>query len=110
SMKLWVLDWELEDRPPADWDDGAKPYLETFLTLHTPYVTEAPKLFSLNRKAPPPLSRRGTPDWTADDFDELLHTLGCAGFGWLRPEAVHRRLRQMAAEWEEPPGAPWAEE
>jgi hypothetical protein len=40
---LWVLDWELEDRQPVDWDDGALPYLEAFLTLRTPYAGGLPE-------------------------------------------------------------------
>ena len=42
------------------------------------------------------LTRRGRPLWTTEDFEELLYTLGCAGYGWLRPQAVREALRQMA--------------
>src|SRR5262249_44709187 len=38
TFKMWVLDWELEDKQPADWDEGARPYLETFLTVQTPHA------------------------------------------------------------------------
>src|SRR5262249_44778870 len=38
TLKLWILDWELEDKQPADWDEGARPYLETFLRMQTPYT------------------------------------------------------------------------
>jgi len=38
ECKLWVLDWELEDKLSTDWDQGARVYLEAFLTLHTPYA------------------------------------------------------------------------
>ena len=41
-LRLWILDWELADTPPADWDEGARPYLEVFLSLHTPYTTPSP--------------------------------------------------------------------
>ncbi|NEO58281.1 MAG: hypothetical protein F6K54_37680 [Okeania sp. SIO3B5] len=45
SMKLWVLDWELAERIPTKWDDGAMVYLETFLIQHTPYaITLPPRL------------------------------------------------------------------
>src|SRR5262249_44066213 len=30
TLKVWVLDWELEENRPADWDEGARPYLESF--------------------------------------------------------------------------------
>ncbi len=38
TLRLWILDWELADAAPADWDEGARPYLEMFLSLHTPYA------------------------------------------------------------------------
>ena len=44
------------------------------------------------------LTRQGRPRWTEKDFDALLYALGCAGFGWLRPEGVRRRLEQRARE------------
>jgi WD40 repeat protein len=85
TLGLWFLDWELEERDPADWDEGARPYLEIFLTLHTPYTSDG-------------FTRRGKPVWSETDFQQLLHTLGCAGYGWLRPEGVRRKLEEMARE------------
>jgi hypothetical protein len=38
------------------------------------------------------------PTWSEEDFQRLLHTLGCAGYGWLRPEGVRRKLEEMALE------------
>jgi WD40 repeat protein len=122
TLKLWVLDWELEDRPPEDWDEGARPYLEAFLALHTPYAGPPPRgrkrtvkellhlpLTRLFASAPTEaeitqaLTRRGSPCWGEEDFRGLLFTLGCAGYGWLRPEGVRRELEQMALDWEGPP-------
>ena len=40
TIRLWFLDWELDDREPADWDAAARPYLQNFLTLHTPPQAE----------------------------------------------------------------------
>jgi WD40 repeat protein len=82
TLQLWELDWEFEPTQPADWHEGARPFLNAFLTLHTPYVDG--------------MVRRGTPTWTEDDFRRLLDKLGCAGYGWLRPEGVHRELEKMA--------------
>jgi WD40 repeat protein/serine/threonine protein kinase len=115
TLKLWVFDWELADRQPADWDDGARPYLETFLAIHTPYAAEGTRdrkrsvkeimhsaLSRLFKPAPTEeelaesLTRRGPPRYTEKDFRALLHLLGCAGYGWLRPEGVRARLKQMA--------------
>jgi hypothetical protein len=53
------------------------------------------------------LTRRGKPIWTDDDFKQLLHTLACAGYGWLRPEGVRKKLEEMTANWQGPPPLPW---
>jgi len=89
TLRRWELDWEFELNQPADWDKGARPWLAAFLTIHTPYANG--------------LARRGKPTWTEDDFCRLLDKLGCAGFGWLRPEGVRRELEKMAANWQGPP-------
>jgi WD40 repeat protein len=85
TLRLWELDWEWEFPDPADWDEGARPYLDIFLTLHTPY-------------GPDGLSRVGKPQWTEEDFQKLLQELGYRGYGWLRPEGVRRELEKMAKE------------
>ena len=82
---LWFLDWDYDFPAPADWDEGARPYLDIFLTLHTPY-------------GPDGLSRVGKPQWTEEDFQKLLQELGYRGYGWLRPEGVRRELEKMAKE------------
>jgi len=89
TLRLWELDWEFEPNQPADWDEGARHFLTTFLTLHTPYADG--------------MVRRGKPPWTEEDFRRLLDRLGCAGFGWLRPEGFRRELEKMAAAWQGPP-------
>ncbi|TVQ59901.1 MAG: hypothetical protein EA366_04220, partial [Spirulina sp. DLM2.Bin59] len=38
--KLWALDWQLAEQPGVGWDEGARPYLETFLNRQTPYQAE----------------------------------------------------------------------
>jgi predicted Zn finger-like uncharacterized protein len=122
TLKLWALDWELEANHPAEWDEGARPYLETFLTLHTPYAAALPKagrrtvaeianspltrLFKFsptNAEIARALTRSGRPVWNDEDFEELLYLLGCAGYGWLRSEGVRRKLEQMARKWNAPP-------
>jgi WD40 repeat protein/serine/threonine protein kinase len=103
TLQAWVLDWELEDAGTADWDAAARPYLEAFLTLHTPYAGPLPKLWPTHRAVTRALTRQGEPAWSKDDFRDLLYTLGCAGFGCLQPERVRRELAKMAATWE---GAP----
>jgi WD40 repeat protein len=99
TLILWNLDWELEDRLPADWDEGARPYLESFLTLHTPYAAPLPTdREPTEAEITLTLTRSGTPTWTEEDFQNLLYTLGCAGYGWLRPEGVRQQLRQFSFE------------
>src|SRR5262249_17327769 len=81
TLRLWELDWEFEQNQPADWDEGARPFLNAFLILHTPSGDD--------------LVRRGKPNWTEDDFRCLLDKLGCAGYGWLRPEGIRSELEKM---------------
>jgi WD40 repeat protein/serine/threonine protein kinase len=98
TIRIWNLDWELEDKLPANWEEGARPYIENFLTLHTPYAANFPTDCDLPEKeVTMALTRFGTPIWTEEDFQKLLYTLGCAGYGWLRPEGVRQQLEAMAA-------------
>jgi len=89
TLRLWELDWVFEPNQPADWDEGSRHFLTTFLTLHSP------------RRAS--WFRRAKPSWAEDDFRRLLDTLGCAGYGWLRPDGVRRELEKMAAAWQGQP-------
>ncbi|MDD3337082.1 MAG: tetratricopeptide repeat protein, partial [Eubacteriales bacterium] len=60
----------------ADWDEGARPYLEIFLTLH--------------------------PAWTEANFGGLIAELKNRGYGWLRPEGVRAKLKEIAGKEEIP--------
>jgi WD40 repeat protein/serine/threonine protein kinase len=100
DLTLWNLDWNLEDRLPADWDEKARPYLENFLVLHTPYAGTLPiDRDPTEKEVTLALTRRGTLTWTEEDFQKLLYTLGCAGYGWLRPEGVRQQLETMVASY-----------
>ena len=92
-LKLWFFDWDLGDRDLTDWDEGARPWLDSFLTLRSEGKGRVFRTWS-------------TPEWTQNDFEQLLHTLQCAGYGYLRPEGVRRKLEEMAAEWKGPPPLP----
>jgi WD40 repeat protein len=74
TMRIWALDWNYEFPTPADWDEGALSYLQIFLSRETGTTTPA-----------------------GVELDELLGTLARAGYGWLRPEGVRRRLQALAA-------------
>ncbi|NET06267.1 MAG: protein kinase [Symploca sp. SIO2B6] len=96
TCKLWVLDWELEDRASADWDEGARVYLETFLSLHKPALATLPDNREPDQaEVTSALSRQGTPSWTEVDFNNLMYTLSCAGYGWLQHSRVRQQLQAM---------------
>jgi WD40 repeat protein len=97
TVQLWELDWECEFPSPADWDEGARPYLESFLNLHTPYAAElrqdhAPSEEEVRLS----LLHRGKPSWNEKEFDSLIRQLQYAGYGWLRPEGVRKKLEEIA--------------
>jgi len=99
TVKLFFIDRELDDYNPADWDEGAKPYLDTFLTLHTPYRGQLPKDHEpMEEEIQLALIREGKPTWTETDFQQLLNELRYCGYGWLRPEGVRQKLKEMAKE------------
>ncbi len=107
SLKLRELHWELEIHEPADWDEGAWPYLETFLTLHTPYAGALPRDRNPSeQEIQQALTHYGRPCWIEQDFQKLIRQLQYAGYGWLRPEGVRRKLEEMTASWEGPPPLP----
>ena len=100
SVSLWFLDWELEENDPADWDEGARPYLESFLHAHRPYGDVLPQdRQPTDEEVTRALTRRGLPVWSEEEFRGILYTLGCAGYGWLRQEGVRRELEKMTLAW-----------
>ena len=104
EVRLWMLDWELDDRELADWDEGARPHLANFLTLHTPYLGALPRdREPTEEEVTLALTRGGQPVWDEMDFEDFLETLGCAGYGWLRPEGVRHELARTAAGWQVSP-------
>ncbi|MGW2778663.1 protein kinase domain-containing protein [Streptomyces olivaceoviridis] len=101
TLRRWELDWELEAREPADWDEGARPHLEAFLAAHTPFGRPVPHgLQSVSYD--PRLARHGRPVWSEADGDLLLRHLARAGYGWLRADGVRAELERMAAAWQGP--------
>jgi hypothetical protein len=87
---LWELVWDYDFPDPVDWHEGARPYLEVFLTLHPPRRGGL-------------LRRRVVPSWSEEEFQQLLTDLSYRGFGWLRPEGVRKQLERMARSWTQPP-------
>ena len=115
TVRSWVLDWNLDARELTDWHADASTYLTAFVNEHTPYAAPLPDGFDEDQtiklqlelgpseEAIDGLTRRGRPVWGDDDLQELLFTLGCAGYGWLRPEGVKHKLEEMADHWMGPP-------
>jgi len=104
TLRLWELDWEFEVREPLDWDERARPYLVNFLAAHTPFAAKLPSdRLPSEQEIILALTRSGRPTWSVEDFKNLLETLACANYGWLRPEGVRRELEKMAQDWEAPP-------
>ena len=102
TLTAWFLDWDLEENEPADWDEGARPYLVVFLSAHQPCGVALPKdRQRTDEDVKLAIERPDRPLWSDDDFKSVLYTLGCAGYGWLRPEGVRRELERMTAEWRE---------
>jgi WD40 repeat protein/serine/threonine protein kinase len=81
TLRLWFLDWELAEDLPRDWHNAIRPYLEVFLAG---CVGERLQ-------------------WSTEDFDRLLFTLGCVGYGRLRPNVVRQELERLAQGWKGPP-------
>ena len=107
TVRLWELDWELEAHELTDWDEGARPYLEIFLTQHTPYVGMLPQdREPSEQEVQQAITRRGKPSWNEDDFQKLIRQLQYAGYGWLRPEGVRKQLEHMARIWQGPLSLP----
>jgi WD40 repeat protein len=90
TLCLWELDWEYDIPEPADFDDGARPYLTTFLVRHCPPAADGIRL-------------AGKPSWGDADVPALLEELQRRGYGWLRHEGVRRELQKMTAAWQGPP-------
>ena len=99
AVRLWHIDWELEAVDAIDWDEGARSYLETFLTLHTPYISSLPQdREPREEEIQHALTRSGHPSWNDEHFSELLNSLSYAGYGWLSPGGVKKQLERMASQ------------
>jgi WD40 repeat protein len=101
GLKLWQLDWELEERQAGDWDEGARPFVKTYLRSHRSrcraMINESRKL-EIDTGEPPEF--HGDSILTEEDFEDLFYLLGCAGYGWLRSEGVRQELEKIAKDLE----------
>jgi WD40 repeat protein len=79
TLRIWHLDWEPEARALPRWDEKARPYLESFVSL----------------RLKPETVRTAAPAWTEGDLDRLVDDLRRRGFGGLRREEVAGRLQDL---------------
>ena len=84
-----------------DLNDNSNTAQSAILALANPNI-EASRL-EHEQEIAEALTRRGPPRCTEKDFQELLHLLGCAGYGWLRREGVRSRLKQIVRQGKERP-------
>ncbi len=99
-IRVWYLDWDIEIPEAADWDEGAKPFLNAFLQRHQPYAGELPvDRDPTEEEIRLALTKSGVPVWDEAEFDGLIEDLRDAGFGWLRPDGVRRELERMAEQY-----------
>ena len=73
------------------------------MTYHTPYAAALPQDRQPEDEIQQALTRRGKHSWNDQDIQELIQQLQYAGYGWLRPEGVRRKLEKMAHVWQGPP-------
>lgn len=100
TVRVWNLDWELDENEEIDWHENATAYLKIFLTLQTPSASDLLKgRVPVEKEIMAVLMRSGKPVWSDADFQRLLYELGCAGYGWLRPDRVRQELEKMAVNW-----------
>ncbi len=78
TLRLWHLDWEPEERALPPWDEKARPFLESFVSLRF-------KPETVRTRAP----------WTDNEVDALVEQMRHRGFGGLRREAVAGRLQDL---------------
>jgi formylglycine-generating enzyme required for sulfatase activity len=95
TVRLWELDWQYEFPEAADWDEGARPYVEAFVALRSRRCLSDESLLQETALTSVPhscevLERSTRPN--ENDFNALINKLQTAGYGWLRPEGVRREL------------------
>jgi hypothetical protein len=86
TLRFWHLDWEPEERALPAWDEKARPFLESFVSLRLK-----------------PETVRTTAPWTDGEVEALVEQMRHRGFGGLQKEAVVGRLRDLALQDSRPP-------
>ena len=71
ALKVYYIDRVYSFPGFADWDEGALPYAERFMALHAA--------------------------WTEKELERFLEELQNRGYGYIRPEGVRAKLKELAA-------------
>jgi hypothetical protein len=87
DVHIWHLDWEPEDAGAGDWEETARPFLETYVSRRLGTHTGPTERMTVSEA----------------DVDRLLADLHRRGFGGLTREAVRPRLETLAARSDEAP-------
>lgn len=91
--RLWALDWELQEREPALWDEAARPWLEAFFVRRS--NPGRPGAVPLYRRLVARLTGMCLAPLGTGEFADAMAMLARAGFGWLRPEGVQQQLEEL---------------
>lgn len=92
-IKLWTLDWELRGPSHGGWDEEMRPFVVNFLASRQPVTGGLPEEFEPTPdEVEKAITRKGKPVWTAEDAHFLAYHLGCAGFGFVSPDALAAEL------------------
>ena len=70
NTKWYAVSWHYEFPGFTDWNEGARQYLNTFLTLY--------------------------PHWGQKEFKTLIEELQNHGYGFIRPEGIKKKLIELA--------------
>lgn len=111
GTKVWELLWRLEPHDVAEWDEGARPYLEILLNANAAWDGKLSTPVDMSREEIENTLRRQGPTWTAwhapsekNDWHRVWHlnwdineTLGHAGYGWL--SEAGREGSKIMDEW-----------
>lgn len=111
GTKVWELLWRMEPRDVAEWDEGARPYVEILLQANGAWDGKLSTPIDMTEEEKSNALRRQGPSWTAwhapsekNDWHRVWHlnwdineTLGHAGYGWL--SQAGREGNKMLDEW-----------
>jgi len=96
TIRRWFLDWELGLREPGDWHPDALAVVLSLVSsiMIIPSGTEW-GLGQGARIVDAAMEKGST-------YQQLLNSLECSGFGWLKADGVRAKLEEVLASWPGP--------